>query len=341
LAYEIHTTAGVSGITVCLNAAALPEAEFNTAVILHGVNGAWQPEPTTRDASARTLCATVASLSPFAVGIPVDAAPPSIQCAAPPAGWSAGNVTLACTAVDAGAGLDNSADASFVLTTNVAPGAETANAATGSRQVCDQAGNCATAGPIAGIRIDRKAPVVQIAMPVNRTFIVNEAAAAAYTCADGGTIVACQGTVAHGGPIDTASAGAKTFTVTATDGAGRTTTANVSYTVGYNVRQLGPTLSIKRNKTLPVAIQLVSAAGANVSLPSIVVTMTGLRAVSSGASLPLQDSPQLNPDHTFRYVLGAYGYALGTKGLAVGTYELQFTAANDPVVHTLRFRIVK
>jgi hypothetical protein len=49
----------------------------------------------------------------------------------------------------------------------------------------------------------------------------------------------------------------------------------------------------------------------------------------------------LNPDHTFRYVLGAYGYALGTKGLAPGTYELQFTAANDPVVRTLRFRIVK
>ena len=100
-------------------------------------------------------------------------------------------------------------------------------------------------------------------------------------------------------------------------------------------------LSVKRGSPVPVAIQLTDAANANVSSASVVVTVRGLRAVSSGAVLPLKDSAWLNPDHNFRFALGAYGYALGTKALTPGIYELQFTAANDPVMHTLQFRVVK
>ena len=59
------------------------------------------------------------------------------------------------------------ADASFVLTTSVANGVETANASTDSRVVCDVAGNCATAGPIAGNKIDRKAPVITLVTPAD------------------------------------------------------------------------------------------------------------------------------------------------------------------------------
>src|SRR5262249_3945561 len=54
-----------------------------------------------------------------------------------------------------------------------------------------------------------------------------------YQCADAGgsDLASCVGTVPVGAPIDTASTGQKTFTVTATDGAGNTTSASVSYTV--------------------------------------------------------------------------------------------------------------
>ena len=70
-AFEIQTTATYSGtITVCFAAPSLSEAEFSSAVILHGVDGAWREEVTRRDAATRTLCADVTSLSPFAVGIP-------------------------------------------------------------------------------------------------------------------------------------------------------------------------------------------------------------------------------------------------------------------------------
>jgi hypothetical protein len=341
-AFEIHTTAAVSGIQVCLNGTGLSDAEFASAVILHGVNGAWQAESTSRDNQTRMLCATVASLSPFAIGVRSDVAPPTVTCAAPPAGWSVDNVTITCTAADTGTGLASESDASFTLTTSVAEGAETAEAVTTSREVCDKASNCVTVGPIGGIRIDRKAPIVSISSPTNRRYLLNEVAAAAYTCTDGGQLASCTGTVPNGAPIDTASAGTKSFGLEARDAANHTTTAAVAYTVGYRIGvPLNQTLEVKRGKTLPLAIQLLDAAGANVSAAATTVTVTGLRAVSSGAAVPVQDSDWLNPDHTFRYASGLYVYALGTKGLVPGTYELAFTAGNDPLTQTLTFRVTK
>ena len=79
--------------------------------------------------------------------------------------WSASNVSVACTASDAGSGLAAPTDAAFSLTTTVAAGSETANALTGSRQVCDVKDNCTTVGPIGGIKVDRKGPTVTITSP--------------------------------------------------------------------------------------------------------------------------------------------------------------------------------
>ena len=341
-AIEVHTTATVSGIEVCLNGTALSAPDFANAVILHGVNGAWQVEATTRNTQTGLLCATVASLSPFAVALPADAAAPTVTCSAPPAGWSTGNVTISCTAADTGSGLAQAADASFTLTTNVAAGVETANATTTSHEVCDNAGNCATIGPIGGIRIDGKAPVVSISSPANRRYVLNEVAAATYACTDGGQIASCTGTVANGARLDTASAGTKTFAVEARDAAANTSTASAVYTVGYRIGvPYNQTLEVKRGKVLPIGVQLLDAAAVNVSAAATTVTVTGLRAIANGTAVPVQDSGWLNPDHTFRYAAGVYGYALGTKGLVPGTYELSFTAGNDPLTQTVRFQVTK
>jgi hypothetical protein len=341
-AYEIRTTATVSGIQVCLSGAGLADGDFASAVILHGVAGAWQVETTTRDAATRQLCATVTSLSPFAVGVRLDTAAPVITCASAPAGWSNDNVTIACTAADAGAGLASAADAAFTLATNVAAGTETAVAVTNAREICDTAGNCATAGPVGGIRIDRKAPTAQVTSPANRRYLLNEVAAAAYVCADGGQLTACAGTVANDSPIDTATAGAKTFALQATDAAGHTATASVSYTVGYAIQvPFDQTLTVKRGKTLPLGIRLADAAGVNVSAPATVVTVRELRMMSNGSSIPIQDSAWLNPDHTFFFSSGLYVYALGTKKLEPGRYELRFTAGMDPTLHALQLTITK
>jgi hypothetical protein len=87
-----------------------------------------------------------------------DATAPSIVCDADSGAWHAENVSIACSASDAESGLADPGEAQFALTTTVPDGEETDSAETDARQVCDNAGNCATAGPIAGIRVDRAAP---------------------------------------------------------------------------------------------------------------------------------------------------------------------------------------
>lgn len=164
---------------------------------------------------------------------PGDDQPPAVACAAAPSGWSASDVPILCTASDQGSGLADPADASFTLTTSVPAGTETASASTGSRQVCDVAGNCATAGPVTGIKVDRKAPSITIAAPTDGAQITQGSApVAAYTCVDSGSgSGTCQGTVAVGLPVPTAAPGQATFSVTATDAVGNSTTATAAYTV--------------------------------------------------------------------------------------------------------------
>ena len=127
------------------------------------------------------------------------------------------------TAMDDGSGLaDAEADASFTLETGVALDTESANASTNSHEVCDIAGNCATAGPIGDNKIDLKPPTITITSPaIDATYQLNASVGASYACGDGGAGVAlCQGPVSSGGLIDTSSTGTKTFEVSANDSVG-------------------------------------------------------------------------------------------------------------------------
>jgi hypothetical protein len=77
-------------------------------------------------------------------------------------------------------------------------------------------------------------PTVTIATPGSgATYAKGQAVAASYSCAapTGATITACAGPVASGAPIDTSTLGTHSFTVTASDSDGQTTTQSVSYTV--------------------------------------------------------------------------------------------------------------
>jgi hypothetical protein len=87
-----------------------------------------------------------------------DTTAPSVNCGTSDGQWHAADAQIACTASDAASGLVNASDASFTLSTSVPNGTEDANASTNSRQVCDKAGNCSTAGPVAGNMVDKRAP---------------------------------------------------------------------------------------------------------------------------------------------------------------------------------------
>ncbi len=126
---------------------------------------------TTQDTGSE-VCAVVTSFSPFALLQPEpstgDSDAPVITCDAADGAWHGANVSIACTASDgAGSGLANAGDAAFSITTSVPAGTENANAATGTHQVCDVAGNCGTAGPIGGSKVDRKAPA--LTLPASKT----------------------------------------------------------------------------------------------------------------------------------------------------------------------------
>jgi hypothetical protein len=99
-------------------------------------------------------CATAGPLGPYRI----DRRAPTIACDSADDGWHANDVAIDCTARDEASGLADISDTNFSLRTSVPDGSEESNASTDSHKVCDAAGNCATAGPVSGNKIDRKSP---------------------------------------------------------------------------------------------------------------------------------------------------------------------------------------
>lgn len=301
----------------------------------------------TTDTNGTTLTCTATSSGGTAtqsVTVKRDATAPSFNCGSPDGLWHASDVSIACTGTDPVSGVAAAGDASFSLSTSVAAGIETSNASTGSRSVCDNAGNCATAGPIAGNKVDKKAPQITLTTPTAGTYLVNQSVAANYSCADSGSGVAgCGGTAANGAAIDTATAGSKTFTVTATDNVGNTATpSTVNYTVAYGVQALyDQTRAHKSGSTIPIKIRLVDANGANVSTPSLLPHAISVIQVSSQASTEFGDAGNSNPDFNFRYdaTLGGYIFNLQTTGMGTGSYMLNFIAGSPQPVYSVGFQI--
>ena len=219
--------------------------------------------------------------APHQLVVRIDETAPVVACAAAPTGWSASEVSVACTASDDGSGLVDAA--SFQLTTSVGAGNETANASTGTRQVCDAAGNCSTAGPVSGLQVDREAPAISV---TGGTYELGAPATATFSCSDGGSGVAS----CTAPPIDTSTPGPHTLTVTAVDNVGNRSTAAAAYVVQYSSAALclgepahavlppfdaSGTVTAKGNSTVPVKFRVCDAAGSSVGTPGLVVSVTG------------------------------------------------------------------
>ena len=160
----------------------------------------------------------------------VDKKAPSFSCGSADGLWHADNVNIACSAADGGSGLATSAN--FSLVTSVAAGTEVANASTNSAPVTDNVGNSTTAGPIAGNKIDRKAPTninfVGGGITNGGTYYYGFVPAGPTGCTadDGGSgLASCD--VTGGGT----TVGAHSYVATATDNVGNADTATLSYTV--------------------------------------------------------------------------------------------------------------
>ena len=180
-----HAVVWIGGVTYDLGA--LPGAETHleaTSINDAGVVAGWY--------------VTGAETRAFSTSVVVtDEQAPTVMCAAPDGVWHATNISLACTATDALSGLANGADASLLLTTGVPAGVETANAQTSARTICDVAGNCSTAGPIGGSKIDLKGPSIAIGSPAATTYRLHENVVTGYGCTDTGSGVDSCGSAAE------------------------------------------------------------------------------------------------------------------------------------------------
>lgn len=125
---------------------------------------------------------------------------PVINCDAPDDLWHGDDVGVACTASDAGSGLADPSDKSFTLSTDVPSGIETHDASTGTREVCDNSGNCVTAGPISGNKIDKKAPTISIAQPMAIEYLHSDTLILDYNVTDGGSGVDTVSPTLNGSP---------------------------------------------------------------------------------------------------------------------------------------------
>ena len=80
--------------------------------------------------------------------------------------------------------------------------------------------------------VDTTPPTISLDQPSNGLlFKIGDVLNSQYACADEASLSTCTGTKATATPIDTATAGKKTFLVTATDAGGNVAQSLTSYTV--------------------------------------------------------------------------------------------------------------
>jgi hypothetical protein len=162
------------------------------------------------------------------VDIKIDSIAPTISGSISPAangdGWHNTDVTVTFTCSDSGSGVISCTDPTTIATEGTDQGL--------SGVAIDLAGY-STSTSITGINIDKTAPDVTITVPVDGAlYIQNERILAEWSVSDAlSEIATSSGTVSSGSPIDTATVGTKTFSVTATDRAGNEKTSTVTYTV--------------------------------------------------------------------------------------------------------------
>lgn len=113
----------------------------------------------------------------------------------------------------------------------------------------------------------------------------------------------------------------------------------VSQVVTYGVCALyDQTRSVQNGAVFPIKLALCNAGGVQVSSSAIVLHATAVTMLS-GFVGPAEAPGNANPDNDFRFDGAAYIFNLSTQGLASGTYAVQFTAAGDPLAHSVGFGV--
>jgi hypothetical protein len=162
-------------------------------------------------------------------------------------------------------------------------------------------------------------------------YVLNQAVAADYSCADGlSGVASCVGTVANGANIDTSSVGPHSFTATATDAAGNSSSVTHSYSVTYTFSGFLPPLprtggTFKTGSTIPIKWQLTDANGNYINDLSTVVSLTvnGNPPAATGRTALRYDTTD-----------NLYIFNWQTKGLTPGSYTIALQLS-DGTTHSV------
>ncbi len=269
------------------------------------------------------------------VTVKIDKTKPVITGTATPSangnGWNNTDVTVGFTCADTGAvqsGLDINTVAGSTLT------AEGAGQSVTNTGTCtDMAGNTADSSTVSGINIDKTAPTVTLTTPAEgAVYLVGSTVLANFSDSDSlSGINTVSSTTANGTAINT-TLGTHTFTVTATDMTGNSTTVTHTYQAqayvfgGFQAPLTLSSKDFKKTSTIPVKITLTLG-----GLPYCSDSTTTRLYVGEGSSYLLATyakaiaSGSSNTDNWMRCDTTAmqYIFNLSTKQLTKGTHFLK------------------
>jgi DNA-binding beta-propeller fold protein YncE len=193
---------------------------------------------------------------------------------------------------------------------------------------------------------DAQAPTIDLRTPPEgAVYTVDQPVAADYSCADegGSGLQSCAGDVPSGAPLDTATPGAHSFTVTASDGEGNTASITHTYTVsGYPFGGFLGSIQngavVKPGATIPIVFSL----GGDRGLDILAAGSPASGVVRCGDSAPPASTEPAASEHGLRFSprTGLYSFKWRTQRAWGGTCRAFVLTLNDGSVHQLvvRFR---
>ena len=192
-------------------------------------------------------------------------------------------------------------------------------------------------------------PAIIIDRPLaEAVFTLNQQVSPDFACSDPGGVASCTGSPLVGGFVDTRTVGTHTFTVTATDLAGNTSTKTVTYSVRFIFDGFKPpvdnppTVNIaKAGSTIPLKWSLKNAAGQFISdLASVTSVSSEQIPCAGGPSDQIEETvPAGLTELRYDPTANQFIYTWTTQKSWVGTCRRVFVAFSDGTARTADFKL--